>query len=59
MTRSFIIYIIKIIKSRRMRQADHVAPMGNMKNAYKISVGKPEEKRQLGRLEDNIKINVE
>jgi hypothetical protein len=33
-----------------------------MKNAYKILVGKPEEKRQLGsprrRLEDNIKIGL-
>jgi hypothetical protein len=42
------------------RQAGHEACMGR-KNVYKILVGKPEGKRQLGRprqrWEDNIKIN--
>jgi hypothetical protein len=41
--------IIKIIKSKRMRQMRHVANMGEMINAYKILVRKPEGKRQLGR----------
>jgi hypothetical protein len=37
--------IIKIIKSRRMRWAVHVARMGEKRNAYRILVGKPEGKR--------------
>jgi hypothetical protein len=42
--------IIRIIKSRRMRWAGHVAPMGEeKKNAYRLLVGKPEGKRPLGR----------
>jgi hypothetical protein len=35
--------IIRIIKPRRMRSARHVARMGE-KNAYRISMGKPEDK---------------
>jgi CRISPR/Cas system-associated protein Cas7 (RAMP superfamily) len=35
-----------MIKLRRMRWAGHVAHMVDMKNAYKILVGKPEGKRQ-------------
>jgi hypothetical protein len=38
-----------MIKSRRMRWAGHVARMGEMRNAYRILVGKPEGKRLLGR----------
>jgi hypothetical protein len=38
-----------MIDSRRMRWAEHVARMGEMKNAYKILVGNPEVKRPLGR----------
>jgi hypothetical protein len=41
--------IIRIIKSRRMRWAGHVARMGEKRNAYKLLVGKPERKRPLGR----------
>jgi hypothetical protein len=52
--------IIRIIKARRMRWAGHVARMGEKRNAYRLLVGKPEEKRPLGRLRrrwvDNIKI---
>jgi hypothetical protein len=33
---------IKVIKSGRMRWAWHVTSMGNMRDAYKILVGKPE-----------------
>jgi hypothetical protein len=36
-------------KLRRRRRARNVAPMGEMRNAYKSLVGKPERKRQLGR----------
>jgi hypothetical protein len=38
-----------MIKSRRMRWAEHVSRMGEKRNAYRILVGKPEEKRPLGR----------
>jgi hypothetical protein len=48
------------IKSRMMRWAWHVARMGEIRTAYKIFVGKHEEKRPLGRpwhrWEDNIKM---
>jgi hypothetical protein len=40
--------IIRIIKSRRMKRAEHVARMGR-RGVYKILVGKPEGKTQLGR----------
>jgi hypothetical protein len=49
-----------MIKSRRMRWAGYVACMGANMNAYRVSVGRPEGKRPLGRLrlgwEDNIKM---
>jgi hypothetical protein len=35
--------IIRMIKSRRMRSAEHVARMGDKGNAYRILVGMPEE----------------
>jgi hypothetical protein len=54
--------IIRIIKSRRMRWAKHVARMGDKRNAYRILVGKPEGKRPQGRSrrrwEDNIRIDL-
>jgi hypothetical protein len=54
--------IIRMIKSRWMRWAGHVARMGEKRNAYRILVGKPEDKRLLGRPRsrwvDNIKINL-
>jgi hypothetical protein len=34
--------IIRIMKSRRMRLAGHVARMGEKMNAYRILVGNPE-----------------
>jgi hypothetical protein len=36
--------VIRIIKSRRMRWAGHVARMGEKRNAYRLLVGKPEGK---------------
>jgi len=49
--------IIRVIKSRRMKWADHVACMGKMR-IYRILVGKPEGMRSLEsyrcRLEDDI-----
>jgi hypothetical protein len=54
--------IIRIIKLRRMRWAGHVARMGEKSNAYRLLVGKPEEKRPLGRLRrrwvDNIRMDL-
>jgi hypothetical protein len=51
--------IIRVMKSRRMRWAEHVARMGDMRNAYKVLVGKHEWKRPHrrtgGRWEGNIK----
>jgi hypothetical protein len=41
--------IIRMIKSRRMRWAGHVARMGEKRNAYRLLVGKSEEKRPTGR----------
>jgi hypothetical protein len=41
--------IIRVIKSRRMRWAGHVAHMVDRRGAYRVLVGKPEEKRPLGR----------
>jgi hypothetical protein len=46
-----------------MRWAGHVARMGEKRGAYRILVGRPEGKRQLGRpslrWEDNIKTDVQ
>jgi hypothetical protein len=41
--------IIRHIKSRRMRQAGHVASMVKERNVYKVLVGKLEGKRTIGR----------
>jgi hypothetical protein len=41
--------IIRIMKSRRMRWAEHVARMGEKRNACRLLVGKPEGRRPLGR----------
>jgi hypothetical protein len=41
--------IVKVIKSRRMRWAGHVAHIEEMRNIYNILVGKPKGKRPLGR----------
>jgi hypothetical protein len=54
--------IIRIIKSRRMRWAGHVARTGEKRNAYRLFVGKPEGKRPLGRRRrrwvDNIRMDL-
>jgi hypothetical protein len=38
------LYIIRNIKSRRMRLAGHLARMGEKRNAYRIFMGEPEER---------------
>jgi len=51
--------IVRVIKSRRMRWAGHVARMLESRVVYRVLMGKPEGKRPLGRhsriWEDNIK----
>jgi hypothetical protein len=39
---------LRVIKSRRMRWAGHVARMGEGRGVYRVLVGKPEGKRPLG-----------
>ena len=41
--------IVRVIKSRRMRWAGHVARMGEERGVYRVLVGKPEGRRPLGR----------
>jgi len=54
--------IVRVIKSRRMRWAGHVARMGEERGAYRVLVGKPEGKRPLGRPRrrwvDNIRMHL-
>jgi hypothetical protein len=54
--------IIRQVKSRRMRWAGHVARIGKERKVYKVLLGKPEEKRQLGRLrrrwEDGVRMDL-
>ena len=55
--------IVRVIKSRRLRWAGHVARMEEGRSAFKILTGKPTGKRLLGRIrrrwEDNIRLNLE
>ena len=55
--------IMRVVKSRRMRWAGHVARMGKGRGVHRVLVGKPEGKRPLGRprrrWEDNIKIDLQ
>jgi hypothetical protein len=57
-----LVVIIRVIKSRRLRWAGHVARMGERRGAYRALVGKLEGRRPLGRptrrWEDNIKIDL-
>lgn len=54
--------IIRVIKSRGMKQMGHVAHMGENKNTLKVLVGKPEGKGPLAtpglRKENNIKMDL-
>jgi hypothetical protein len=53
--------IIRVIKSRRLRWAGHVARKEERRGAYRPLLEKPEGRRPLGRLrrrwEDNIKMD--
>jgi hypothetical protein len=52
----------KMIKSRRLRWAGHVARMGEGRGAYRDLVRKPEGRRPIGRprrrCENNIKTDI-
>ena len=54
---------MRVVKSRRMRWAGHVARMGEDRVVHRVLVGKPEGKKPLGRprrrWEDNIKMDVQ
>ena len=57
-----LLNIVRVVKSRRMRWAGHVARMGDDRGVRRVLVGKPEGKRSLGRprrrWEDNIKMDL-
>jgi len=54
--------IVRVLKSRRMRWAGHVARMGERRSVYRVLVGKPEGRRPLGRPRhrwgDNIRMDL-
>jgi 3-oxoacyl-ACP reductase-like protein len=54
--------ILRVIKSRCVRWAGHVACIGARRGVYKVLVGKPEGRGPLGRprhrWEDNIKMDL-
>ena len=55
--------ILRVIKSRRMTWAGHVARMGQERGVYRVLLGKPEGKRPLERPRrrwvDNIKMDLQ
>jgi hypothetical protein len=55
--------LIRMIKSRRMRWAGHVARIREKRNDYRLLVGKPEGKRSIGNPRrgwvDNIRMGLE
>jgi hypothetical protein len=55
--------IVRVVKSRRMRWAGHVARMGEGRGVHGVLVGRPEGKRPLGRpsrrWENNIKMDLQ
>jgi hypothetical protein len=55
--------IVRVLKSRRMRCAGHVARMAERRGVYRVLVGKPEGKKPLRRpgrrWEDNIKMDLQ
>jgi hypothetical protein len=55
--------IVRVVKSRRMRWAGHVACMEEERGVHRLLVGKPEGKRPLGRprrrWEDNITTDLQ
>jgi hypothetical protein len=50
--------IVRVIKSRRMRWAGHVACMVEGRGVYRVLAGRPEGKRPLGRTRRRCKDNI-
>jgi hypothetical protein len=54
--------VVRVITSRMMSWAGHVAHTGEMRNSYNILAGKPKRKRPVGRpkcrWEDNIRMDI-
>ena len=54
---------VRVVTSRRMRWAGHVARMGEERGGYTVLVGKTERKRPLGRPRhrwvDNIRMDLQ
>jgi hypothetical protein len=59
----FLPNIVRVVKSRRMRWAGHVARMGEDSGVHRVLVGKLEGKKLLWRprrrWEDNIKMDLQ
>jgi len=55
--------ILRVVKSRRMGWAGHVAHMGKGRGVHRVLVGTPERRRPLGRprrrWKDNIKTELQ
>jgi hypothetical protein len=49
--------IIRVIKSKRLRWAEHVACMGEKRGACRVLVERPHERRALGRRKRRWKYN--
>jgi hypothetical protein len=50
--------VVRVIKSRRMMWARHVARMGEGRGAYRVLVGRPEGERPLGRPRRRWEVNI-
>jgi hypothetical protein len=50
--------IVRVIKSRSMRWAGHLARMGEGRGVYRVLVGRPEGKRPLGRPRRRWEVNI-
>jgi hypothetical protein len=54
-----LLNIVRVVKSRRIRWAGHVARMGEGRGVHRVLVGKPEGRRPRRRWEDNIKMDLQ
>ena len=55
--------VVRVIKSRRMRWAGHVARMGEERGVYRVLLWKPDGRRPMGRCRrrwvDNIRMDLQ